>query len=91
MNMAKATTNKAWSQIVAKAWQDEAFKRRLLADPAAVLKEHGMPVPPGVQLRVLEDSDTLRHLTLPQVPSAELAEADLEQIAAGLKCTFEEI
>jgi hypothetical protein len=39
--MTTATIDKAWGQIVARAWQDEAFKRRLLADPAAVLREQG--------------------------------------------------
>src|SRR5262245_49659796 len=50
-------TGKQWSQIVAKAWADESFKRRLLADPAAVLLEQGTAVPAGVQVRVVEDAD----------------------------------
>ena len=33
-------SDKQWSQIVAKAWADANFKQRLLADPAAVLKEN---------------------------------------------------
>jgi hypothetical protein len=73
---------KAWSQIVAKAWSDEAFKARLLAEPAAVLKENGIPVPEGLVLRVVEDSATVGHLILPLCPP-ELTEADLDQIAAG--------
>ena len=84
--MAAQPTNdwgKKWSQIVAKAWTDEAFKTRLLADPAAVLTEHGMEVPPGVRCRVMEDTATLRHLTLPLRPgSRETSEEDLLLLGA---------
>jgi hypothetical protein len=54
-----------WSQLVARAWADPAFKARLLADPAAVLKENGLEVPPGVEIKVVEDSDKVRHLPMP--------------------------
>src|SRR5262245_37238721 len=74
---------KAWSQIVAKAWADQAFRKRLLADPAGVLKEHGMQVPPGVQVRVVENTESIQHLVLPKQQSEELSEAELEQVAAG--------
>jgi hypothetical protein len=76
---------KKWGQIVARAWADEAFKRRLLASPAAVLKEHGLGVRPGVQLRVLADTDQVVHLTVPQRPgSAALAEEELDRVAGGV-------
>lgn len=35
---------KPYGRIVAKAWSDEAFKQRFMAEPAAVLKEHGIQV-----------------------------------------------
>lgn len=75
--------SKLWGQIVAKAWQDESLKKRLLADPAAVLKEYGIEVPPGVQLRVVENTDQILHLTLPSKPTRELSENELERVAAG--------
>lgn len=31
-----------YRQVVAKAWADEAFKQRLIADPRAVLSEAGI-------------------------------------------------
>jgi hypothetical protein len=43
-----------WGRIVARAWDDAAFRRRLLAEPACVLREEGIDVPAGVAVRVIE-------------------------------------
>jgi hypothetical protein len=43
-----------WGQVVARAWEDDAYRRRLLAEPASVLCEAGIAVPPGVAVRVVE-------------------------------------
>jgi hypothetical protein len=43
-----------WGRVVARAWDDEAFRRRLLAEPASVLCEEGIEVPAGVAVRVVE-------------------------------------
>lgn len=73
-----------WGQIVTKAWQDEKFKNRLLAEPAVVFKEFGIQVPAGVQLRVVENTDRLVHLTIPAQPrEGELSDAELEGVAGG--------
>jgi hypothetical protein len=76
----------AWSRIVARAWQDEAFKQRLLTDPAAVLLEHGVRVPPGSKVKVIEDTAKICHLTLPRRPDApgEIPEEDLAEVAGGI-------
>ena len=76
---------KQWAQIVSKAWDDEQFKHRLLADPAKVLKENGITVPVGMTVNVLENTDVVCNLTLPLKPSqaTELTEDELESIAGG--------
>jgi hypothetical protein len=74
-----------WSQIVARAWCDEGFMKRLLSDPRDVLSEHGLEVPEGTQVKVKEgtevkvaqDADTVRHFILPVSPPDELTEEDL--------------
>jgi hypothetical protein len=82
--MATATTmDKAWGQIVARTWQDESFKKRLLADPVPILKQHGINLSASVQVRILEDTAQVRHLTLPQKPSEDLSDDDLAKVAAG--------
>ena len=73
-----------WGRIVSRAWADEGFKKRLLADPAAVLQEQGVALPPGVTVRVVEDTDQVMHLTLPARPAGELAEEALAGVAGGL-------
>jgi hypothetical protein len=73
-----------WGQVVARAWSDEAFKRRLVTEPAAVLREQGMDVPPGVEVRVVENTATVAHLVLPPKPAeGELSEEQLVQAAGG--------
>ncbi len=85
--MSKAPGSKEWelwSQIVAKARRDESFKRRLLAEPAAIVKEHGLEVPTGVQLRLVEKPGQILELTLlPVGLAAELSEEELSTVAGG--------
>ena len=61
---------KQWAKIVAKAWADGDFKKRLLADPTAVLKAEGIEVPAGITLKVIENSETTIHLVLPAMPKS---------------------
>ncbi len=74
---------KLYGRIVARAWQDEVFKRRLLADPREALAEMGVEVPPGHEVRVVEDTERVRHLVIPPSPSEELSEEQLDQVAGG--------
>jgi hypothetical protein len=78
---------KHWGQLVARAWSDETFKQRLLADPKAVLAEAGVPVPPNVTLQMHEATPTQIHLVLPPPPPErqgdKLSEEELDQVAGG--------
>ncbi len=73
---------KAYSRIVAKAWGDEAFKQRLLADPKATLQAVGVPVPAGAGVRIMESTNQLVYLPLPPKP-AGLSIEELSDIAGG--------
>ena len=73
--------DKQWSLIVAKAWADEDFKSRLLSNPKAVMREHGLEMALDVQVKVLEDTDQVIHFTLPANPSGELSEEELSPVA----------
>src|SRR6185503_3944309 len=76
---------KKLGQIVAKAWSDESFKKRLLADPTATLKAEGVDVPAGVEVRAVENTDKLFHFVLPPKPKGELSAEDLDKVAGGEK------
>ncbi len=77
MSASSAISGKSWSRIVARAWTDDAFKDRLLAEPKAVLLEHGIETEGDV--RVTTDTgddgveacerDATVHLILPPPPS----------------------
>jgi hypothetical protein len=52
-------------QIAAKALDDDSYRRRLLDDPAGVLKQEGIAVPDGVNVVVHENTAEQIHLALP--------------------------
>ncbi len=70
--------------MLAKAWSDPSFKAQLLADPPAALAALGITVPPGMKVKVLEDTDSLTHFVLRAPPSGELSTADLRKVVGGL-------
>jgi hypothetical protein len=73
-----------WDEIVTKAWREGSFKQRLLAEPRATFSEFGLDVPAGVELRVLENTDQILHLTLPPIQQGELSDQELESVSGGL-------
>ena len=65
-------------------WKDEALKQRFMADPKAVLAEYGMDVPDGMDVNVVENTDTTVHITLPMKPSDDLTDDELSNAAGGI-------
>ncbi|HXE72790.1 MAG TPA: NHLP leader peptide family RiPP precursor [Candidatus Nitrosotenuis sp.] len=86
--MSAADTHKNWSRLVAKVWSDEGLKKRLMADPKTVLREHGIQIPAGMNVTVHENSPSQLHIALPARPGAdtELAEHELEAVSGGGCC-----
>jgi hypothetical protein len=83
------------AELFAACWKDDALKQRFLSDPHAVLAEHGMDVPEGINVNVVENTDTTVHVTLPAAPDAhgDLSDAELENAAGGFlenecSCTY---
>ncbi len=74
---------KAYGKLVAKAWSDDEFKAKLLADPMAVFKENDVIVPEGIEVRMVENTADVTHFILSPEPSDELTDEQLER-AAGV-------
>jgi hypothetical protein len=68
-------------KAIAKAWLDEGFKKKLLADPTASLKAEGVEIPPGIEIRIAEDTANSRNLVLPLRPSKD--EVSDEELRSG--------
>lgn len=54
--------------LILTSWQDAEFKANFLADPMQVLKEWGVEIPDGLEVRVTEDTSAVRTLVIPLPP-----------------------
>ena len=79
---------KEYAKVIAKAWVDDDFKKRLIADPAAVLGEHGIDVPEGMSVKVVERKENEIHIPLPPKPKEfGGAEELMERVQASSSCS----
>lgn len=60
---------KKFGQVVAKAWTDPDFKKRLLSDPKEVLSENGVDVRGASEVHMHENTGDVLHLVLPAKPA----------------------
>ena len=60
-------------------YKDPAYRSRIVREPRAVLREFGLEVPDGRDVRVWDSSAEVRYLVLPERPEGteDLAEEDL--------------
>ena len=79
----------ALAQVFAACWKDEELKARFMADPKAVLSEHGMDVPDGMDVKVVENSEHCAHITMPAAPAGVggLSDEELSNAAGGQCCS----
>ena len=76
----------ALARLFAACWKDEALKARFMSDPKAVLAEYDMPVPDGIDVKVVENADDCVHITLPAAPAGgvgDLSDDELSNAAGG--------
>jgi hypothetical protein len=78
-----ATLHAHAERIIAKAWADDDFKARLLADPAAIAAAEGIAVPAGVKIVVHENKPGELHVVLPAKPSADISDEALDAVVGG--------
>lgn len=73
------------ADLFAACWKDEALKQRFMSDPRGVLADHGIDLPGGMDVIVVENTDDTVHITLPMKPSGELSDDELSHAAGGLQ------
>jgi hypothetical protein len=83
-------------EIVSRAVKDEAFRKRLVADPkATIAKEFAVEFADNVTVRVHQDTPGVINLVIPAAPdlSAQrpLSPEQLDQVAGGLIATSPEL
>ncbi len=76
------------AELFAACWKDEALKARFMADPKAVMKEHGLDMPDNLDVKVVENADNCVHITMPKAPDGhhELSDEELSAAAGGGAC-----
>ena len=50
--------------VIARAWRDPDYLKRLLSHPREVLTAAGLELPPGIEVRVVKDTPTVRYITM---------------------------
>lgn len=64
----KKQINRQLGEVVLKAWTDDGYRQRLQQDPKTALQEAGFPVPEGMQVKVVEESDNVAYVVIPKKP-----------------------
>ncbi len=50
-----------YGEVIAKCWEDEAYKKRFIEDPEAVLSESGFVLDEGVTYKVIQQPKTVKY------------------------------
>ena len=76
------------AKIIARAWKDENFRKKLLKNPKEVFKEYGFEIPANGEMKVLSEDPTHFYFVLPNTPvkHQEMSHEELERLAAADDC-----
>jgi hypothetical protein len=80
---------KKWLQLVAQARTDKTLKQRLMEMPVVVLREHGINIRQGLDIRVVENTDKVVYLPLPAV--SELSDSQLDSVVGGTTVQIQQL
>jgi hypothetical protein len=92
MTSGGSSPQQAQQQVIDRANTDPGFRKRLIEHPSAALQEQiGVPLPPTLTIRVVEEQPGEVVLVLPAQGMASgtpLSEAQLEAAAGGNNVTW---
>lgn len=76
-----------FSKIVAKAWADDDYRKRLVSDPMGTLKSEGWDIHPSTTIEVKPDTDQHKLVFgLPKKPEG-LSDDELSRSASAGPCS----
>jgi len=82
--MARSQKEKAiMAEVLSRAISDDEYRKKLIKSPNATLEEAGLEIEPGIEVRVLENTEKIRHVIIPHLEEGELSEEALGRIAGG--------
>ena len=64
-----------YGELIANCWEDDEFKAKFIANPAAVMQEAGLPVEANVEYKVIEAPRSVNYIILPHEQLAEAVQA----------------
>ncbi len=70
-------------EFAQKVLTDETFRAQLKSDPKGTLAAHGMPVPDGIEVEVVESTPNKHYIVMPPLQTGELSEEDLKAAQGG--------
>ncbi|QUL55860.1 NHLP leader peptide family RiPP precursor [Paenibacillus tritici] len=71
------------NQVIQKAWEDPAFKQRLLTDPKAALQEAlGINLPDDITLKTIEEGSNEFYLVIPPSPSSGVLKTNIAPLSS---------
>lgn len=79
----------AYAHLVAKSWTDSSLRASLLSNPASTLAAHGIRVPSGVQIEVIEVSVTELVVCVPPPATSNAAAINIGDIGESITQSFE--
>ncbi|QFY43235.1 NHLP leader peptide family natural product precursor [Candidatus Methylospira mobilis] len=69
-------------RLILKCWADEAFKAKLFANAKETLKEEGVDISDDINVKVLENTDSLHYLVIPENVT-DISDEELDDIVGG--------
>ena len=79
-----AAENMAAFEDFAERYRGEAsFRAAVDENAAGAMRQIGMGIPPGMSVRVVADSDDVRHIVFPSDPNTDIGDEVLELAVGG--------
>ena len=74
-----------YGELIAKCWEDDAFKAKFIANPGDVMEEFGVPIEEGVEYKVIEAPKMVKYIVLPHEKVAESVQAISKMMLAAVE------